>query len=385
MKMLKILLLAIVFILPVNCFSEDYDPAIGDQILQNYNLKSQKILKTLLNRPEKLGIELLVGGPSVGRPEGALGHLAIRIVDHDLQSPLMDPVFEVNGIYTSQTAQIWPGLTGKYPLALKSGSYLEFLTRYQTGVARVVERIIIPTNPEIRKKILSELFRFATIGPRKEGYRFHSNNCMTVIMDILQEAGLDVDRIGKLDGAIPIRAKIFTNRSLVSPYPTINTASNQESFYFIKNNLKERYKVSIDFASFEQLKEVTANLSAGQLYSLYTSDELNPWPNLVSAVSFNLKQLKAKSPEDLEASKISNSEHLPEPFYNSDFECGSHSEIRSNLEKFWTTKEIHRYTSRQKSKLEEFRLQQRRDASYSRTNLVPSSSIIDCLAELYLQ
>lgn len=136
------------------------------------------------------GIEVLIAGSDNTQAMSMLGHAAIRLVMGN--DPLEDIIVGPEAFIDDEKVDYNKGITGGYTVIPKIMTFMDFLIQYHRSQFRTVTRIIIPSSPESRK-LLIEGVLVLNDNPTfygKEGYKFMTNNCASIVMKLLTYAGL---------------------------------------------------------------------------------------------------------------------------------------------------------------------------------------------------
>ncbi len=182
-----------------------------------------------------VGVEIITAGANKLSVMSQWGHSMLRLVDDD-DDPLNDIVVSFaagladNNTATLQNsradtvdkipavAKIVTGFfTGGYPITVDALPLFEFVGKYVSDESRVLDRHIIPTTSEQRKKIIQTLFDFQS-EKIKVQYYLLSQNCASLIRLLLSYVGLPYFA---LNHDIPTELEDYSRNALWAPYPTV--------------------------------------------------------------------------------------------------------------------------------------------------------------------
>lgn len=138
-----------------------------------------------------VAVEYLVASSLSASIESILGHSAIRLVVEN-QRKTFDWVVAFVAKVPDDTRtldKIGNGLIGSYPLLLEVLSFEQYAGAHVLISGRSIERIALPTDPEIASRLKRQLLSMADGTYPLGNYYFTFKNCLTVSLRFLQESG----------------------------------------------------------------------------------------------------------------------------------------------------------------------------------------------------
>lgn len=192
----------------------------------------QALLKIPKSWIENGGIEVITGGPSYSKTESYFGHSALRLVGSGGDA-LNDFAIEILGILpttNSWVATAYNGLGGVGPVTISVVPMSNLIGRYFFEQMRGITRMIIPSNPALRRTLISTLLKFNDEKVGNERYYFLTNNCASVLQRLLEDAGFVQVSFPKTPR--PAQLPIFLRYSYVAPWPEMTGISSQDIFRF---------------------------------------------------------------------------------------------------------------------------------------------------------
>ncbi len=199
------------------------------QWLENFNN-----IKQLLTLENYTGLELWVADVK-GMLESSWGHAQLRFVGSG-KAPYSDLVISFAANVEAKDMQFFnlpvyfKGMVGSYRVFPFVRKTRDFWDEYNKGEGRPIYRHIIPTNRELRRKLLLTLKNWIELtqtdvnrSPLKS-YKFTSKNCVTVIMELLEESGFMLQgtlantHMGITGILAPTDAPYFLRKELLNPF-----------------------------------------------------------------------------------------------------------------------------------------------------------------------
>jgi len=198
----------------------------------------QTNLLAIQNQLPHLGVELLIAGPLDSRIESTFGHAALRFVNLNSEDRLSDVVISIWADVPPDDSpqffeQMRNGATGAYKLIPQLMTMGELISTYQRYENRPLLRYIVPTTLEQRSAVLNQLIKINHSPDKLGRYVFQKRNCLTVALEILNNAGLKQFRDSPI---IPVQGGAFLQRNLISPFPALKIDSLDQVVKEIKQH-----------------------------------------------------------------------------------------------------------------------------------------------------
>jgi hypothetical protein len=204
-----------------------------------------------------VGLEILTAGSSTRSLVSAFGHSTIRLLDDD-DNPMNDTVisFEMAGLGRSD--DVSSGLMGEHKATAFVTDVNGFLLRYVLNEGRSFQRLILPSKPENIQALKDTIRRMMEFPNLVENYKFLTNNCLTILKNLLAEAGYPTMKI-PLD--VPTAFPGILRASLLTFAEPFDVASSEELIEkSLCSYLQKRKNVSI--CAYHQQFWVLKNLKA---------------------------------------------------------------------------------------------------------------------------
>lgn len=201
--------------------------ALSDETLENAEIAARENSRKLefLEQRNMIGVEFIVAGSYAGRIESTLGHALIRFVDDDAD-PLNDLVvgYEMRVVNPSRTFE--NAAQGGAAAAPVVRSFAGFLAQYMNGEGRSYQRLVLPSSPEIRARLVKNILRTDRLPHLVGDYSLASNNCMSVLLEVLRSVGYHIEP-AYLD--VPTLAEARFRRAFISPFPALEMRSGADT------------------------------------------------------------------------------------------------------------------------------------------------------------
>jgi hypothetical protein len=181
--------------------------------------RSQAQVEELLASQDKIiGVEVIIAQGSSIALESHWGHALMRFVS-STGSWAQDFVLEFVGETGNAKVSVSKGLLGGYAAAPELDSMQSDWSDYIASESRDLTRVIIPTSPEMRERLLQTLLQWlANPSKHLKNYTFLNNNCGGLMTRYLQDAGLPHDGIR---ARIPAHIPRYLKKLLLNPYPEL--------------------------------------------------------------------------------------------------------------------------------------------------------------------
>ena len=244
------LVLFCAFLSVANAFSSEYH---CDADCQNDLKRSQSVAEELSRSPDQIiGIELIVAAGSNTALESHWGHALLRFVSW-ANSWAQDYVLEFVANVNESKASIRKGLTGGYASIPEFDSMKSDRQEYVTEEKRDLMRVIIPTSPEMRAKVVQTLLKWITHPAENfKNYTFLDNNCGGMMTRFLQDAELPYEGIR---ARIPSHIPRYLEKLLLNPYPEL-VIENED----VQKVPTELYQLCSDEACISRISEIEQSL-----------------------------------------------------------------------------------------------------------------------------
>lgn len=151
--------------------------------------------------PVPMGVEILLAQDSSSSMNTRFGHSMIRLVDED-EIWSNDLVFSFgyevveSDPAASKLSEIFGAISGNYQLKMNIMTLGEAWNRYELSEQRNLSRVILATNSQIRKKIVETLMSWSERPELLGNYSLLGNNCVSILIDLLKNAGVPLRRTG---------------------------------------------------------------------------------------------------------------------------------------------------------------------------------------------
>ena len=196
----------------------------------------EELNELFYSKNEILGLEVLFAGPMDSAPESKWGHALLRFVG-DPNDPLSDKVVSLVANVDEPQISYTKGVLGGYKVLPYVKGLGDFIMDYVETQERPIYRYVVPSNQEMREKVLAILKEWAR-NPNEPGrYRFISNNCVGLLAKLFVEAGM-LDPHTRC--VRPNRVSNCLNESFMSPYPSLMIPTLSSTFDWIAKVLNVR-------------------------------------------------------------------------------------------------------------------------------------------------
>lgn len=183
----------------------------------NYDENREKIQSLFNNKNSIIGLEFILAAPTDSKIESKWGHALLRFVDND-NNWANDPVLSFAANVTDKKMSQWKGLTGGYEVIPELSSLGEFWKYYTKAEGRSIQRYPLLLERKNLTYFIDELSKWNEDQTYFGKYYFTSNNCTTLIGDILTRSGVvSFNRFNSRPSHFPK----WLQRNLIAPYPAI--------------------------------------------------------------------------------------------------------------------------------------------------------------------
>lgn len=349
----------------------------NEQIRKTYRKlqeESNKNLERLLERIERIGVEFLVAGPLPDTIISKFGHALVRFVDTESDSPLSDLVVGIVA-QTGPVVEMVDGLTGTYDLAALATSLAETVRHYQRSEGRGLTRILIPSTPNQRRELIQNLIEVNRNPSRYGKYRFHENNCVTVLLRVMREASFPLFRESPV---VPVWGPMYLRNMVVSPFPPIVLPSEEGVIQALKNNVSIRLPREV--LRWPSLPAAEINRIPTSVLYLASMSRI-PFPSdFAQTFRSALKQRAVK--EGVDIAEIYRVRPLPHEVYRAGPEtCASSNILASKVRNTWPLSRSMDWARRVQTSLNELRLDVARSSQSRFRDVLNNETVItvDCL------
>lgn len=134
------------------------------------------------------GLEIIIAGPSLDRPESIFGHVLIRFLDDD-QDPINDDVIGFQSLHLDESVATIRAFEGGDEVIPVVDTFAVYLQDYTLLQSRSTVRLILPSNQATILKIKQNFARMISVTELADTYKFQSNNCASVLLKLLGSSG----------------------------------------------------------------------------------------------------------------------------------------------------------------------------------------------------
>lgn len=327
---------------------------------------------------ENTGIELIVAGYVPGQIHTALGHTAIRFVRFN--EPAQKDLVVSFGPYTNQEpVDIYKAISGQYPTEIRVLSLHQF--QLQSNQTMSTSRTVISATSETRKKIVQTILKFLD-DPNRYGNYSAFNNCQSILVKILLEAGVPLFLKEQYGDDIPYYSHGFLQNNLATILPKLTASTLSSVVFKIKNFTGEKQIDNLRGIFIDKFQQALQKLSNEELYFLYSGNYFNfrdkPY---VDAMIWELR----RRPIQKIAFDFSGIKAAPARFYKLPFDCGDRQAVYKDAVKTWSIKSLRRSSLIANSSLESFVLDTHRNPTSQFNSLAtgPQADMIRCLSSIF--
>jgi hypothetical protein len=170
-----------------------------------------------------IGIEAIVAAQSNGAFYSRFGHAMLRLVKAD-GNFATDPVLSLEADVPANQVDAVKGLDGAYRVVPDLETFGNRWLDYVSVEERPLQRIIIPTTPAMRARLLETLVKWINDPSAAGNYTFLRNNCVGALSKLFEESGFPSPP-GRINPIIPTNLNGWLSASLLSLYPTLEMDS----------------------------------------------------------------------------------------------------------------------------------------------------------------
>lgn len=291
---------------------------------------NRKRIEELLAKKDIIGVELIVAGESDRSFASRWGHAMLRFVDSD-GDWRNDYVISFVLDQTEEEMSTAKALFGGYPIIPETKTFGEFWGYYSKGEARSLDRVIIPTDAKMRKKLLETFKKRSENVETLGSYTFLSNNCAGVLSKLLSDAGFPHQ--GK--SSVPTKMEKWLQKSLMSPYPDIKVTPPKNTLDKVSKILGVSY-VDLVYGdnypddAYEKLKD---KLSEKEKHILYYNVEMLP-------DSLTRKLAPEIQKSDMSVDEVYGFHPIDKSFYSTCHDVSCVKTKEAAAEKIWSQKDL---------------------------------------------
>ncbi len=174
-------------------------------------------IQTLQRKSDRsYGIEVILVAPGLS-PASRFGHVGLRFLE-DRKNPLSDIVIDFVADVPSAEMNWVAGIDGTYRTNLQAENLYSFMFNYLIGEQRSLNRMIVPTSPEERERLLDSLMDIVEGRFQLPQYTFLNHNCAKAMADLLVRSKIGFWNYNPL---IPIQFDRWLVKNNLSPYPPL--------------------------------------------------------------------------------------------------------------------------------------------------------------------
>lgn len=175
-----------------------------------------------------IGIEILTAGSTTSNLSSLFGHSLIRLIDQD-DNPMNDTVIGFEMLTLGRGDEFSKGLfLGGYEVVPKVMPFSVFLVRYVLNAGRSLERVILPSTPQNIEALKKTVQRIMEVSDIAADYNFFSNNCLTVLRNVLAESGYPMP---KVFADVPTTFTTILNNTMMTYAPALSIPSVEGLLY----------------------------------------------------------------------------------------------------------------------------------------------------------
>jgi hypothetical protein len=259
-------------------FSEDQNINSASEVYLKTLESSAQLLKQLdQNRDRYVGIEYISAAGTSEAMMSRFGHSLLRFVDND-NDYTNDVVLSFEANTPSSQIDYQKGIMGGYEVLPRFDLLQNFWVRYVRHQSRPLHRLVIPSNKEMRNKLIDELVRMQQDPSVLGDYTFLNRNCAGVLAQLFINTELSF-KSKSISGRVPVLFQNWLNSSLLVPYAPIISLSPYNVFKKVKTSLSLEDEIKInDYEKWPDDSTSKLRNSLNQKELLFLYNELSDLP-----------------------------------------------------------------------------------------------------------
>lgn len=336
MKSIVVLFFLLISAQAYNAFAENInskEQLVFREALDSYIKSNDSIFQYLVNRNpnEIVGVEVIIAAGTDSAVYSKWGHALLRFVDNDgIWSN--DITLNFVALVNTPKLSLFKGVTGGYEVLPEIKTLYDFWLQYVQTEDRSLERYIIPTTPELVKKLLATLKSWREDSSKLGNYKFIGNNCVGVLSKLLSESGIIPSHKKAI---VPTNFGTKLDEMFLSPFEKLVVKSPFYILPKVANLLDISPDELLNGTSWpnDATEKLFANLSNDELMFLYQSVPLLP-DDVSSAI---LKKINDKTNSKNFKSFLGFAP-VPETLYHMCFDKTCANQIFKAERKLWGAK-----------------------------------------------